>query len=992
MPQVTTTEAASSLVLPGLDVGEDYIFRVGVENADGTIEFSEWSSPTRVTLVTGTLQSGQDVDIGTGKILYSNVYDTLADLPEASSYHGMFAHVHAEGAAYYAHAGNWVRLANNSSVPSSYISTLNGLSGAVTIGAGSGVTVTQAGSTLLISAAGAVTSVNAEAGALTLVGGDNIGIATQDGIITITGQASGVTWSTAPLTPNDPGSEGDIAYNDDYFFVRTSQGWRRTAISTWDAEIVISSQPQNLSLAPGGSGNFTVTAAASDGSTVAYQWQNSDDNGTTWDTIAGATSATYGLSNVALSDSGGLYRVTVSAANVTSVTSDSATLTVANSYDLLTEGGDTITSEAGDQINQESGGGGGGGEEQVGSTLTGDVDGDQFGTSVAISNDGSRLAVGAREWASGGTGYVRVFDWGGSAWSQLGADIDGQVVEGRFGSSVSISSAGDVIAVGEILSNSGASNGTVRVYGWSGSAWAQIGSDIVGEAAGDRFGESVSLSSDGSRVAIGASNNDGTAGGAGHVRVYGWSGSSWSQIGSDIDGEAYSDWSGESVSLSGDGTTVAIGARGNDGGGLGFLSGHTRVYRVSGGVWTQLGSDIDGEAYGDKSGSSVSLSDDGNRVAIGATSNSTAINTAGHVRVFDWTGSAWVQAGADIDGESSNDQSGWAVSLSGDGNALAVSAPYNDDGGANAGHVRIYSWDGSAWAQVGPDYDGDAAGDYLGYGEKPVAISGDGTRFAASAMFGSNNRGYVKVWDVATLPTITFNSHPQDAAARVLDLSPTNLGDYDNATFSASATASDGSAVQYQWQEYYNSQWVDLTGYTSATASIPVDSFSYDGAQYRVIASSATAPAVASQSAQILISQPTATYGILPTSQGQAYSGMYSISLSGGNAPIAWGLTRSGTSGSWSAGPHPLTTVTGTTESLNSPLASPYPLYAGTDTYTGNDVFDELGSGSAPASWPAGTYTFTGVISLGQATETDIAGNEYSIIRKQLFNRTITVT
>ena len=49
-----------------------------------------------------------------GEILYSNVYSTLANLPNADSHHGMFAHVHAEGRGYFAHAGNWVALANQS--------------------------------------------------------------------------------------------------------------------------------------------------------------------------------------------------------------------------------------------------------------------------------------------------------------------------------------------------------------------------------------------------------------------------------------------------------------------------------------------------------------------------------------------------------------------------------------------------------------------------------------------------------------------------------------------------------------------------------------------------------------------------------------------------------------------------------------------------------------------------------------------------------------
>ena len=52
----------------------------------------------------------------TGEILYSNVYSQLADLPDATTYHGMFAHVHATGKAYYAHAGNWVELANQADI------------------------------------------------------------------------------------------------------------------------------------------------------------------------------------------------------------------------------------------------------------------------------------------------------------------------------------------------------------------------------------------------------------------------------------------------------------------------------------------------------------------------------------------------------------------------------------------------------------------------------------------------------------------------------------------------------------------------------------------------------------------------------------------------------------------------------------------------------------------------------------------------------------
>jgi len=53
-----------------------------------------------------------DVDFGSNKITYANLYNNLSDLPSASTYHGMFAHVHNTGLAYYSHAGAWIPLAN----------------------------------------------------------------------------------------------------------------------------------------------------------------------------------------------------------------------------------------------------------------------------------------------------------------------------------------------------------------------------------------------------------------------------------------------------------------------------------------------------------------------------------------------------------------------------------------------------------------------------------------------------------------------------------------------------------------------------------------------------------------------------------------------------------------------------------------------------------------------------------------------------------------
>ena len=105
---------------------------------------------------------------------------------------------------------------------------------------------------------------------------------------------------------------------------------------------------------------------------------------------------------------------------------------------------------------------------------------------------------------------------------------------------------------------------------------AILGSDIIGEAAEDRSGWTVSMDSDGSHVAIGANNYDGGGSDSGHVRIYSWDGEVWSQVGNDIDGEAAGDYSGISVSIDSDGSHVAIGAYNNDGGGSD--SGHVRVW------------------------------------------------------------------------------------------------------------------------------------------------------------------------------------------------------------------------------------------------------------------------------------------------------------------------------------------------------------------------------------------------------------------------------
>jgi hypothetical protein len=354
--------------------------------------------------------------------------------------------------------------------------------------------------------------------------------------------------------------------------------------------------------------------------------------------------------------------------------------------------------------------------------------------------------------------------------TQLGIDIDGEAAGDNSGHSVSLSSDGTRLAIGDRFNDAnGGDSGRVRIYGWDGSDWVQVGSDIDGEAAEDSSGFSVSLSSDGNRVAVGALWNDGNGSSSGHVRVYELNSGTWTQLGIDIDGEAADDSSGYSVSLSSDGNRVAVGATGNDANGS--RSGHVRVYELNSGNWTQLGIDIDGEAAGDYTGESVSLSSDGTRVAVGASGNDGNGDNSGHVRIYNWNGSAWGQVGSDIDGEAADDYSGHSVSLSSDGTRVAIGAPYNDANGSNSGHFRIYNWNGSAWVQIGSDIDGEAAGDSSGYS---VSLSSDRTRVAIGAPYNDDNgssSGHVRLY------SIVYQAPAPAAPAPYSGPLPTNYSD-----------------------------------------------------------------------------------------------------------------------------------------------------------------------------------------------------------------------
>ena len=258
--------------------------------------------------------------------------------------------------------------------------------------------------------------------------------------------------------------------------------------------------------------------------------------------------------------------------------------------------------------------------------------------------------------------------------------------------------------------------------------WVQIGDSIDGEAANDKSGFSVALSSDGTIVAVGANFNDGGAGvDTGHVRVHANVGGIWSQLGNDLEGQEPEENFGYSVALSAGGTIVAVGSRWADTVN-GPRSGKVTVLEWNGSDWDRLGPPINGGAPRDEFGYSVALSDDGAIVAAGGPFKDSDRSTVGHVRVFTWTGTDWIQRGNDLDGSSTGDWFGDSVSLSSDGSTLACGGDQFSNSGS--GYVRVYHWSGSTWIQEGSTLAGFSSND--GFGES-VSLSGDGAVLAVGA-------------------------------------------------------------------------------------------------------------------------------------------------------------------------------------------------------------------------------------------------------------------
>jgi hypothetical protein len=384
----------------------------------------------------------------------------------------------------------------------------------------------------------------------------------------------------------------------------------------------------------------------------------------------------------------------------------------------------------------------------------------------------------------------------------------GGSLPGHIGNALAVSGDGNTVAVGAPHESSAArgingnqddnslyQSGAVYVYGRRGDAWTpQAYIKASNPGGSDMFGLSLAFSRDGNTLAVAAPweasaatgvnghQNDDSIPQAGAVYIFTRAGNSWSQhsyikasntgrkgVGDDIEGDQF----GFSISLSGDGNTLAVGAVGEDSNATGINgvqtddsasgSGAVYVFTKTRNTWAQQAylKSSNSEAA-DLFGYGVGLSDDGNALAVAGYDedgsgkginppNDNGLAGTGAIYAFDRRGSAWQQTGYFKGSRSQrNDALGYTVAISGDGNTIAAGTAEESclNGGINpsgcdvdtfpshlaagsAGAVYVWTRRGDTWAEQAfikasnPDLE-----DWFAV---RLALNGDGTRLFVGA-------------------------------------------------------------------------------------------------------------------------------------------------------------------------------------------------------------------------------------------------------------------
>ena len=369
---------------------------------------------------------------------------------------------------------------------------------------------------------------------------------------------------------------------------------------------------------------------------------------------------------------------------------------------------------------------------KIGNDIDGEAANDYFGDlrQLAISGDGSVVAISSDQNSNNNNGYVKVYKNINSVWTLINDKING--TNSGLGSEIELSKNGNIIAIGD------PGNDNIRILKNENNIWTQKGSNNINDIYNANIGQNLAMNADGTVLATTLNNkiiifklinnnwtlnkeiilsgdrnflasafiefndlgdilvvgnrqyngnNDGTE--DGRVLIYENINNDWYQKGSSIISNNNESYFGSSVDISGDGSLIVVGSphttvNGKD------QAGFARAYKFENNNWVQVGSDINGLVDDINIGRSVSLNIDGTILAVGGDGRASSGTGRGIAQIFKFENNDWVQIHSTIIGEASKDAFGSSIAINDSGSIVAIGGSDNDANGSNSGHARVY--------------------------------------------------------------------------------------------------------------------------------------------------------------------------------------------------------------------------------------------------------------------------------------------------------------
>ena len=542
---------------------------------------------------------------------------------------------------------------------------------------------------------------------------------------------------------------------------------------------------------------------------------------------------------------------------------------------------------------------------------------DAMGVSVALSPDGTTALVGSPGASIGtnqGQGAVYVYTEPAGGWASTSTfttkltAADGQGND-SFGWTVTLSSDGTTALIGAASANSG--QGAAYIFnkpagGWASSSTFAAKLTASDGAAGDGFGTTLTLAGNGNLAVIGSEYAKiGSNLGQGAAYVFNkptgdWASSSTFAAKLTASDGAPNDQFGSSISLSGDNTTVLIGARGFD-----FYQGAAYVFNKPTGGWASSSTFAakltasDGFSS-DDFGSPVLLSSDGTTAFIGASGARIGSNYGqGAAYIYNKPAGGWASSSTFAakltasDGDAS-DNFGWSIALSSDGTTALIGASAATIG-SNAGQGAAYffnkptgGWASSTTFAAKLTATDGAADNAFANG---VALSSDGTLALIGASGATTNTNF------AQGAAYFFQNGTQTKSAPSITTQPTSTAVVagTTATFLATATGNPTPTVQWQLSVNGGTSWANINGATATTYTTPATTAADLGKLFRAVFTNAVGSAKSASATLTVNDAPNITTQPTSVTVVAGTTATFSAAATGKPTPtVQWQLSANG--------------------------------------------------------------------------------------------------